>query len=193
VNILGHCLLSGDDPHLLIGNFIADGLPRSKWSKLPASIQKGVRLHHFIDTFTDSHPKTEELIASLRPSQGKYASVVSDLLIDHVLARDWNRYASIPLPDFVDRVHTELAEATAHMTEGRKRMFSFMRQQNWLLSYAEAEGIQMALKGMHRRSSFPNRMDEAYADYVTNKAHWDPLAGDFLQDVISAAAQKRAQ
>ena len=51
----------------------------------------------------------------------------------------------------------------------------------------------MALKGMHRRSSFPNRMDEAYADYLTSKAHWDRLIGDFLQDVISAAAQKRAQ
>lgn len=191
MNILGHCLLSGDDPHLLIGNFIADGLPRSKWSKLPASIQKGVRLHHFIDTFTDSHPKIQELIASLRPSQGKYAPVVSDLLIDHVLARDWDRYASIPLADFVHRVHTELNLGTAHMTEGRKRMFSFMRQQNWLLSYAEAEGIQMALRGMHRRSSFPNRMNEAYADYLMSTSVWDGLAGDFLQDVISAAAQKR--
>ena len=70
-------------------------------------------------------------------------------------------------------------------------MFSFMRQQNWLLSYAEAEGIQMALRGMHRRSSFPNRMDEAYADYLMSKSVWDGLAGDFLQDVISAAAQKR--
>ena len=125
MNILGHCLLSGDNPHLLIGNFIADGLPRSKWSKLPASIQKGVRLHHFIDTFTDSHPKTEELIASLRPSQGKYAPVVSDLLIDHVLARDWDRYASIPLPDFVDRVHTELAEGKAHMTEDESECFLY--------------------------------------------------------------------
>ena len=191
MNILGHCLLSGDDPNLLIGNFIADGLPRSKWSKLPASIQKGVRLHHFIDTFTDSHTKTQELIASLRPSQGKYAPVVGDLLIDHVLARDWERYASIPLPDFVNRMHTELERATAHMTDGRKRMFSFMRQQNWLLSYAKAEGIQMALKGMHRRSSFPNRMDKAYADYLMCQGHWDRLISDFLQDVISAAAQKR--
>jgi hypothetical protein len=28
---------------------------------------------------------------------------------------------------------------------------------------------------------------------VTKKAHWDRLIGDFLQDVISAAVQKRAQ
>ena len=67
MNILAHCLLSGNDAEVLLGNFIADGLSRKQWETLPDQVQIGIRLHHFIDEFTDKHPVVLSLVDLLRP------------------------------------------------------------------------------------------------------------------------------
>ena len=56
MNYLAHIFLSGGQPDIMIGNFIADSIKGSKYSAYPTEIQKGILLHRQIDTTTDAHP-----------------------------------------------------------------------------------------------------------------------------------------
>ena len=56
MNFLAHVYLSGNDPHLALGNLIADRIKGKDYINYPIPIQKGILLHRQIDTFTDNHP-----------------------------------------------------------------------------------------------------------------------------------------
>lgn len=193
MNILAHSLLSNRDPELLLGNFIADGLSKKAWEKLPERVILGVRLHHFIDEFTDQHSEVKSLVQLLRESQGKYAPVVSDILMDHLLAAHWNHYAHEPLETFVGWVHTSLEQQQHLMNPGRRRMFGFMKQYKWLSGYATQEGIESVLNGMDRRSRFPSKMALGFQQYLSEQPRWETAFQRFFPELQLQANKWLAQ
>ena len=58
MNYLAHAFLSFNDSGLLIGNMISDFVKGKKQFDYTPDIQKGIRLHRMIDTYTDAHPAT---------------------------------------------------------------------------------------------------------------------------------------
>lgn len=56
MNYLAHIYLSGDDPLITMGNFMADGIKGKQYKTYLPQLQKGILLHRSIDSFTDSHP-----------------------------------------------------------------------------------------------------------------------------------------
>ncbi|MBK7945962.1 MAG: hypothetical protein IPJ85_11965 [Flavobacteriales bacterium] len=67
MNFLGHLFLSGDDPLVITGNFMADAVKGRDLSRFDPRLQEGIRLHRRIDSFTDRsrpvHPGREALRA----------------------------------------------------------------------------------------------------------------------------------
>ncbi|MBK6633182.1 MAG: hypothetical protein IPG38_01660 [Chitinophagaceae bacterium] len=61
MNYLAHAYLSFNDPEILLGNMISDYIKGKKQFDYPLPVQKGIRLHRFIDQFTDTHAATHEL------------------------------------------------------------------------------------------------------------------------------------
>ena len=55
MNYLAHSYLSFSHEQL-VGNMIADFIKNREREFLPSEIQKGIKLHRAIDTFTDAHP-----------------------------------------------------------------------------------------------------------------------------------------
>ena len=53
MNYLAHIYLSGNDPDLIFGNFIADAVPGKQYKNYSNRIQEGIILHREIDSFTD--------------------------------------------------------------------------------------------------------------------------------------------
>ena len=47
---------------------------------------------------------------------------------------------------------------------------------NWLVNYSKLEGIQKALSGMARRTSFESKMEESVADL---KNHYEDFKKEF--------------
>ncbi len=45
MNFLAHVYLSGNDPHLALGNLIADRIKGKDYINYPIPIQKGILLH----------------------------------------------------------------------------------------------------------------------------------------------------
>lgn len=181
MNFLGHLVLSGTDPLVITGNFMADAVKGRDLSSHPEGIQRGIRLHRRIDTFTDQHALTLRGRERLRPHCGKFAGVALDMFYDHCIASTWNDTED--LASFARRSYAVL-QAHAHLMPERTRyMLPYMVQRDWLSSYARIEGIADALSGLARRVTNGSRLVGAERVFA---AHRDAYIGEcsaFLQDL----------
>lgn len=176
MNFLAHIYLTDGLPLETIGNFMADGIKGKKYLKYPADIQRGILLHRWIDTYTDSHPIVKRSTKRLHKKYGHYSGVIVDIFYDHFLARNWHQYHSTPLHVYVSNFY-QLLQDHHHLLTGRiQKMMLPMMEQNWLLSYATLEGIGTVLYNMNIRTKRRVAMDKAVEDL---EVHYGAFEEDF--------------
>ncbi|RAK70173.1 ACP phosphodiesterase [Hymenobacter edaphi] len=157
MNFLAHLVLSGPhDDDRLFGNFAAEAVRgRAAVAAFAPAVQRGIRLHRLIDSFTDAHPVVRRSTARLRAAGlGKWAGVVADVGYDHLLARDFQRYhydPQEPLPAFAQRMYALLHQRRHELPERLRHMLPYMQEGDWLTGYAYPEGLKRALQGLSRR------------------------------------------
>ena len=173
MNYLAHLYLSGNDEELLLGNFIADAVKGKKAELYSPGIARGIYLHRFIDTYTDSHPIVAETKVRLREKYRKYAPVVSDLYYDHFLAKHFERFANERLTDYTQRTYSLINSHLPNLPERVQYFFPYMMEQNWLLGYAQIDGIARALTGLSRRTSFESGMETAGEELALNYSFYE--------------------
>lgn len=161
MNYLAHIFLSGTNPDVMIGNFMADSIKGSKYNSYPVEIQKGILLHRQIDTATDAHPAFRESTKRLNKNYGHYSGIIVDIFYDHFLAKNWSDYSDIPLADYIQTFYKLLRDNFELLPVNVQKMAPVMMQGNWLLIYAELEGIDRVLAGMNRRTKNRSGMDKA--------------------------------
>ncbi len=176
MNFLAHIYLSFGDDEIALGNFMADSIRANKYKHLPERVQKGILLHRKIDTFTDTHPIPKKSSKKLHYNYSHYSRVIVDIYYDHFLAKNWNTYSDESLAVFVNRFYDLLADNYAILPDGVKRMMPYMISDNWLLNYANLEGIGSVLNGMNRRTKNKSNMNFAIIDL---KEHYDTFEAEF--------------
>lgn len=161
MNYLAHIYLSGSNEQVAIGNFIADGIRGKRYTSYSKDIQAGILLHRKIDSFTDAHPIVRQSTQRLHQNHSHYSGVIVDIIYDHFLAKNWQRYSDVPLERYVQDFYQTLERYAAILPSRIHHIIPHMTQQNWLLSYAKVEGIQRVLKGMDKRTKFASQMYKA--------------------------------
>ncbi len=161
MNYLAHIFLSEGQPNVMIGNFIADSIKGSKYSTYPSEIQKGILLHRQIDTMTDAHPAFRNSTKRLHKNYGHYSGIIVDIFYDHFLAKNWAEYSDVPLADYIQEFYKILRNNFEVLPPNIQKMAPLMMDSNWLLSYANLEGIDRVLGGMNRRTKNRSGMDKA--------------------------------
>lgn len=162
MNYLAHFYLSDYQPDLLVGNFIADQVKGKQIELLPPGIAHGVRLHRFIDDFTDHHPIVKQSKQRLRNRYRKYAGIIVDIYYDHFLASLWEIYSQQDLKTFSLHVYTELEKHTPVMPPiCGELILPTMKTQDWLCTYATFDGIERSLHGLSKRTTFDSQMQHA--------------------------------
>ena len=161
MNYLAHIFLSGENPNIMIGNFMADSIKGSKYTSYSPEIQKGILLHRHIDTATDAHPAFRQSTKRLHKNYGHYSGIIVDIFYDHFLAKNWSRFSNVPLNDYVQSFYKLLREKNEILPENIQKMTPIMIEGNWLLIYSELEGIDRVLGGMNRRTKNKSGMDKA--------------------------------
>lgn len=161
MNYLAHIYLSGDRDLVTIGNFMADGIKGKDYKNYPVEIQIGVLLHRHIDTFTDAHKTVRKSTKRLHEKYSHYSGIIVDMLYDHFLAKNWDRYSNVLLTEYVDSFYDSLQENYHILPFRVQKMIPYMMTDNWLVSYASLEGISKALEGMNRRTKNRSNMHEA--------------------------------
>lgn len=151
MNILAHLILSGNSPGIRFGNFIADAVKGRDFLEWEGEDRKGILLHRFIDTYTDTHESALIVRRKLAVKMGLYAPVALDLIFDHLLARDWNNWHHEPLGEFTSQCYLELQSRQNEMPERIAYMFGYMQKHDWLWNYQFEEGITRSLRGLSQR------------------------------------------
>ena len=176
MNFLAHAFLSGNNDQLMVGNFIGDFVKGNQMHDLPIDIKKGVILHRAIDEYTDKHPTVRLSKNRLTNKYRHYAGVIVDVFYDHFLAHNWNEYHDSTLKDFTERTYHIVWSFEDILPARAKQVIPYMKRDNWLLKYAEIEGIHQALSGMSRRTKFQSKMEQASADL---RSDYDLFKSDF--------------
>ena len=176
MNFLAHIYLSGKNEDIIIGNFVADSIKGKKYLKYPVGIQKGILLHRAIDTYTDSHPIVRTSASKLYKNYSHYSGVIVDIYYDHFLAANWKDFSDIPLVNFVADFYQLLQRNFEHLPAPVQRFLPYMISENWLLSYANIEGIKRILYQMNIRTKNIVQMDRAVNDL---EVHYEELEKEF--------------
>jgi acyl carrier protein phosphodiesterase len=176
MNYLAHAYLSFGFDDVMVGNYIADTV-KGKYDRFPDDIQKGIRLHHLIDEFTDINPHFLRSVRRIDNKFGLYATIIVDMFYDHFLAANWNRYSEISLNNFAEKVYAKLLTKYIILPPRMKRMLPHMFTSNWLVYYSDANSFNHFFKGLARRTRFaPDLAQSAGQIHL----HYDELNEDFI-------------
>lgn len=151
MNYLAHLALSGNNESLIIGNFIGDSMQGIPLNSFDHEIQKGIKLHRFIDHFTDHHPSFIAAKRIFSSSYDKYSGVLIDIFFDHFLAIHFNVYFEINLQSFADHCYRIIQKKHDILPERAKAFFDYMISHNILFEYKELNSIKFVLDGLYHR------------------------------------------
>ena len=193
MNFLAHIYLSGDNDMITIGNFVADAIRGNKYKLLSPEFQVGVKLHRHIDTFTDAHPIVRQSTKRLHKNYSHYSGVIVDILYDHFLAKNWHKYSDIPLDIYIDNFYECLKGHFDILPERFQKLMPFMLAENWLLSYAEIDGIQLVLNGMNKRTKNKSKMNLATKELKEFYSEFEEEFTLFFEELIVTSNAKRIE
>lgn len=176
MNFLAHALLAGDAPALIVGGVVGDWIKGTLPGALPDDLAKGVALHRAIDHFAESHPAFNRSRSRVSAERRRYAGVLVDVFYDHLLARNWAAIHQQPLSDYCENVYQLIHNRLNDLPVSARPALELMAKEDWLMSYAEIEGIADVLARMSRRARQPNPLTHGEQEFL---ADVDGFAGDF--------------
>ncbi|MEO6489967.1 MAG: ACP phosphodiesterase [Ferruginibacter sp.] len=173
---------------------ISDFVKGKKQYDYDAIIQKGIRLHREIDSFTDEHPITKEMKSVFKPFYGLYAGAFADIVYDHFLAND-ETYFENPsaLEAFTLKTYQQLDMQITITPPIFQQMFPSMKNYNWLFNYRNETGIEKSFEGMVKRAKYMNDPSPAYKIFLSNKRKMQMLYDQFFPLLKNHAASALQQ
>jgi acyl carrier protein phosphodiesterase len=176
MNWLAHLYLSEPTPEYRLGNILPDLLRPPQLQALASEILRGVRCHHRIDAYTDSHPIVRRSIERLDRSYRRLGGILIDMFYDHFLAIHWPRYASVPLEEFANEVYDSFHLLKGCIPELVLTRCLQMRDSDLLCSYRSLDGIEAALSRIGTRFREPILLGPGISEL---ERHYENLHSDF--------------
>jgi acyl carrier protein phosphodiesterase len=176
MNFLAHLYLSPADPDVMFGNFIADSVKGRAYDGFSPAVRIGIKLHRFIDVYTDSHAVPAQSRVRLQPFVGKFAGVVADIAYDHFLAANWQDYAKGSLAGFARHCYHLVEQRREFLPQRAAFVFGHMRAADWLTNYARLDFLEKVFEGMSRRTPSGGLM---LGSMEAIRAHYGELEQEF--------------
>ena len=173
MNFLAHSYLSFSEEQL-VGNMIADFVKNRDVARLPESIQKGIKLHRAIDTFTDAHLLIHEAKAPFRPLVRLYSGAFVDVAFDYFLANDTAENSQREWQEHSQRVYAVLRRYEEFLPEVFKKVLDKMQQDDWLYNYRNEWGIEYSFRNVVNKAQFLDKTINVFPAFLANK--------DFLRE-----------
>ena len=177
MNYLAHLYLAEDSPESLIGSILGDFVKGAIEDQYSQGVRRGIELHRRIDTYTDSHATTLASRNRFSPLRRRFAGIIVDLCYDHFLYRHWAEFAEVELDKFISHVYGILRAPGAILPERLQAMIPVMIREDWLGSYQDLQGVELAMKRLSKRITQGDRLLGAIEEI---KRHYLKLEADFL-------------
>lgn len=195
MNILFHLYLSGDDPELLVGNFMGDFVKGPLDDTYPHRIRQGLLLHRKIDTFAQGDACFQRSRLRLPQHYGLYRGVLVDLFYDHFLAKEWSSWSGVAFVDYLAWAQ-KIVEKHRGILPPRLQELALPIFKEILPSYQKVAGTELALRRMSRRVRRANPLAEGggeltrhYQELQSDFANFTPAAQQFAIDFITTIAE----
>ena len=169
MNFLAHLFLSGDSTFVKSGNFLGEFIRGKDFTRFTPEIQKGILLHRWIDTYTDSEPHVSACTKLLHATQGKYSPVLIDIYFDYLLACTWKKYCTDSLEDFAQKTYEQLSSLEENFPMSVQKKLKHMISYNWLVNYKTSYGLSSAIRSVQNRALFENNLENAVTDLEGNR------------------------
>lgn len=187
MNFLAHTYLSCSDEDLLMGNYLADFIRNRDIKNLPVSFHQGIELHRKIDSFTDEHPAVREVNKHFHSVHRKYAPVVTDILFDLVLARNWPHYSGETLESYTSEIYQILLKNQQYFPERKKQTMLNMINGGFLMKYTHIEGLRFTFELMDKRTKGRGKFVDALESLEITYPKLEIAFQQFFPDLIEEA------
>ena len=192
MNFLAHIFLAKHSEEAMLGAMLGDFVKADVSGKFNPQIELEIKLHRKVDVFTDSHPIVIAAKQSFDESRRRFAGIALDVFYDHVLANNWSSYSDVPLLDFTQNFYAGLIKQQAMLPANLAVITPRMREQDWLGSYQDFAGVEVAITRISTRlSKNGHLLREGLIDLRANYAALSAGFGSFFPELIQFAEQQR--
>ena len=193
MNFLAHLFLSGEKDGVIMGDFVGDfvkgRLTDEKTANWNPEYVVGLKLHRFIDMFTDSHPVVREAKAKNAETYGRISGIILDIYFDYFLARYFDEFSTESLWVYSHRLYSVIEKNGYLIPEAMVPMARGMIRQDWLNSYESLEGIDLTFERMSRRAAFMVLIKDAGQELRKNEEFYFDKFRIFFPELQQQAAQ----
>ncbi|CAH0991317.1 Acyl carrier protein phosphodiesterase [Sinobacterium norvegicum] len=190
MNYLAHLHIAEVCHSHFAGNLLGDFVKGSPEQQHPAEVAAGIRLHRFVDSFTDQHPLVKQAKTLFVDERRRYAPIALDMFWDHCLAKHWQQYHSKPLSHFNRHAAAEVARYQDNLPERYQRLMRYMWPQRWLESYQEIDNIGLSLARMSQRSPRMAPLADCIIDLQQHYHALEEIFPEFYPLLLTAAQQQ---
>jgi acyl carrier protein phosphodiesterase len=178
MNVLTHIYLSGDSEKIIIGSYIGSYVKGYDYVMYPELIRKGIIMQRHIDSYSALHPVVHRSKMLFMRRYHKYSGVITSIIYDHFLAKEWNFFSRIPLERVSYNFYRTIVNNYEILPENVRQMMPFFIINNWIDSYQTISGIHHVLYTLSKESSLP---DETRFAMRVFKKNFYPLQDDFME------------
>jgi acyl carrier protein phosphodiesterase len=194
MNYLAHIYLASQSDEAMIGALLGDFAKADYAGAYTPEIEREIAIHRKVDGYTDSHPVVLAAKELFEPGRRRFAGILLDMFYDHVLIVNWPRYSAQPVDDLIARFYRALEARQAILPERLQRMLPYMVGQDWLGSYRDLAGVELAAARVSQRLSRNGELLRAgLEDLRGNYAALSEGFHAFFPDLIGFAGRTRAQ
>ncbi|SHO58137.1 acyl carrier protein phosphodiesterase [Vibrio quintilis] len=191
MNFLAHLHIANACQSSLLGNLLGDFIKGNPEKQFPDAVAQGIRLHRFVDAYTDHHPMINEVKPLFAGPARRFAAIALDVFWDHCLSCQWQDYHAQPLNEFCRDVRQQLEQEITFPVPERFVMVNHrMWQSKWLESYGDMRNIELALNRMSLRSERMHALQQCYPLLESNYPVLRACFDQFYPLILSATQSR---
>jgi acyl carrier protein phosphodiesterase len=192
MNYLAHIFLARHSDDAMLGAVLGDFVKPHAGLLFSPEMEAEIVTHRRVDSFTDSHPVVLDAKALFGEGRRRYAGILLDVFYDHLLAANWARYADVPLDALITRFYTALVRRADLLPPNLARIAPYMIEQDWLGSYRDYAGVDLAIRRMSTRlSKNGDVMRDALADLELHYATIETGFHRFFPELVDYVDGRR--
>ncbi|MFK8076066.1 MAG: ACP phosphodiesterase [Granulosicoccus sp.] len=173
MNFLAHSLLGFDDSSLVAGQFCGDFVRGRDLSRFPAGIERGIRLHRYLDRYADTYEPLLRSRQAMTDLPRRFSGIVVDVLFDHFLANHWEQVSDVSLSEHAQNVHSSLRFHEPILPDSLKRFMDALEEHDILINNRFLPSIEYTLLRLSKRSPkfSPLAMNQMQLKVLTESLH----------------------
>ena len=191
MNYIGHAYIAREYLELIPGNFAGDSYKGNldKFNYLPIHILRGIKLHRYIDDFTDNAPSIKAVGQIFKDAGvSKIAFIATDILLDHYLTKNWSNYSTMTYDQFIQTIYRVTDINLIHLEEEFCFLYEKLKKYDWFRQYPTEEGIDIILWQFSRRIGFKNDLTACMRIYKKRREEIDALFETFMKEIVEKSS-----